>query len=107
MAEGRQVQDPGTDEEGKETMTYTIIFFPPAQKQFDKLEKSIQERILLSLERIKVRPYQFVSRLSGSRYYKLRVGDYRVVIDIKNEQLIIIVIEVGHRKNIYKRLDNL
>ncbi|HLD38805.1 MAG TPA: type II toxin-antitoxin system RelE/ParE family toxin [archaeon] len=83
-------------------MMYTIIFSPHAQKQFDKLEKNIQERILLSMERLKVRPYQFVSRLSNSRYYKMRVGDYRVIIDIKSNEMIVIVIEVGHRRNIYK-----
>lgn len=102
MAERRQVQVVGTAEEGKGIMRYSVVFSPPAQKQFDKLEKNVQERILSSLERIRIRPYAFVKKLSGSSYYRLRVGDYRVIIDIKNEMLLIIVIEVGHRKSIYK-----
>ena len=83
-------------------MTYSIVFSPPAQKQFDKLEKSVQDRILSSLDRLKVRPYEYVKKLSGYQYYRFRVGDYRLILDIINDKLIIIVIEVGHRKNIYK-----
>lgn len=83
-------------------MTYTILFSPFAQQQLDKLEKNVQERVLSTLERIRVRPYEFVKKLTGYPYYRLRVGDYRVILDIHNDQLLIIVIEVGHRKNIYK-----
>lgn len=83
-------------------MTYGVIFLPPAMKQFEKLEKPVQERILAALERIKVRPYDYVKRLAGRPYYRLRIGDYRVIIDIKSELLLILVIEVGHRKSIYK-----
>ncbi len=83
-------------------MTYTVIISPTAQKQLDKLEKNVQERILRTLERIRVRPYDFVKKLSGYPFFRLRVGDYRVIVDIQNEQLIVYVIEAGHRKNIYK-----
>ena len=83
-------------------MTYAIEFSEPAEKQFRKLEKSVQERIFLALERIKIRPYDFVKKLVGVPYYRFRVGDYRIILDIRNDKLIIFVIEVGHRKNIYK-----
>ena len=83
-------------------MIYNIVFTQIAEKQLMKLDKKIQERILSSLERIRTRPYAFVKKLSGYPYYRLRVGDYRVILDIRNKQLIIIIIEVGHRKNIYK-----
>jgi len=83
-------------------MTYSILFSQTAEKQLKKLDKGVQERILMSLERIRIRPYDFVKKLSGYSYYRFRVGDYRVILDIKKEQLIILVIEVGHRKSIYK-----
>ena len=83
-------------------MTYTIEFAEPAEKQFRKLEKNIQERILLALDRIKIRPYSFVKKLVGYQYYRMVIGDYRVIMDIRNNQLLILVAEVGHRKNIYK-----
>lgn len=85
-------------------MTYEILFTARAEKQFSKLENGIQEHILGVLERIKVRPFSFAKRLVGTDYYKLRVGDYRIIIDIKNKTLLILVLEIGHRRNIYKIL---
>lgn len=83
-------------------MTYNILFADIAKRQFEKLDKHVQNRILSSLERIKVRPYNFVKKLSGYPYFRFRVGDYRLILDIRNNDMIIIVIEVGYRKNIYK-----
>ncbi|MEK6845082.1 MAG: type II toxin-antitoxin system RelE/ParE family toxin [Nanoarchaeota archaeon] len=81
---------------------YSFLFNPFAEKQFKKLNKELQRRILEVLGRIKIRPHHFVKRLVGSSYYRLRVGDYRIVLDIQNDKLIIVIIELGHRKNIYK-----
>ena len=83
-------------------MVYALEFTDTFRKQFSKLEKSIQQRIITALERIRIRPDYFVKRLVGSPYYRLRVGDYRIILDIKQDKLIIIVMELGHRKNIYK-----
>ena len=66
-----------------------------------KLERNIQERIISSLERIRIRPEAFITTLVGDPGYKLRIGDYRVIMDIDKNNLIILVIKVGHRKNIY------
>ncbi|MDD5086545.1 MAG: type II toxin-antitoxin system RelE/ParE family toxin, partial [Candidatus Nanoarchaeia archaeon] len=60
-------------------------------------------RIVSTLKRIRIRPYSHIKKLVGSNYFRLRVGDYRVILDIIENKLIIHVIEVGHRKNIYKR----
>jgi len=81
---------------------FSIFFSKNAEKQLDKLEEPIKYRIVSAIERIKVRPYYFVRRLVGCPYYRLRVGDYRIIMDIKEENLIILVIEIGHRKKIYK-----
>ena len=80
---------------------YNIIILSKAEKQLTKLEKSLQERILNTLERIRIRPFHFVKRKQGTPYYILRVGEYRVILDIKQNKLIILVVEVGHRKKIY------
>lgn len=80
---------------------YEIIFSIKAKKQLLKLERNIQERIISSLERIRIRPETFITKLVGDKGYKLRVGDYRVIMDIDDNNLIILVIKVGHRKNIY------
>lgn len=82
---------------------YEIIFTDKARKQFLKLERSIQERIGAVLERIRIRPEDYVEKLVGEPGFKLRVGDYRVFLDIINKKLLVLVLEIGHRKNVYKR----
>ena len=83
-------------------MTYEITFSDKAFKQLKKLERKIQERIITTLERIRIRPEEYVTKLVGDPSYKLRVGDYRVILDIEREHLLILVIKIGHRKKIYK-----
>jgi len=80
---------------------YETIVSDKAKKQLSKLPQDIRDRIGIALERIRIRPQHFVLRLVGSPYYRLRVGDYRVILDIINEKLVIMIIEIGHRKNIY------
>jgi len=81
---------------------YEIEFSQTAEKQLYKLEKEIQVRIISTLERIRIRPYPHVKKLVDSPYFRLRVGMYRLILDIKEHKLIIFVIEAGHRKSIYK-----
>ena len=80
---------------------YEIEFSKTAEKQFYKFGRDIQVRILSALERVKVRPQHYIERFVGSKYYKLRIGNYRVILDIQEHKLIIFVIELGHRRNIY------
>ena len=82
---------------------YEIIFSQKAKKQLFKLEKNTQERIIAVLERIRIRPETYITKLIGDPGYKLRVGDYRLIMDIDNNNLLILVVKVGHRKDIYKR----
>lgn len=80
---------------------YGVIFSDLARKQFSKLPKEIQERIISSLKRIRIRPEAYVAKLVGDPSFKLRVGDYRVIMDIQRDKLIIFVMKLGHRKSIY------
>ncbi|MEK6868352.1 MAG: type II toxin-antitoxin system RelE/ParE family toxin [Nanoarchaeota archaeon] len=48
-----------------------------------------------------MRPESYVEKLVGIPGYKFRVGDYRVILDLENDRLLILVIKVGHRKNVY------
>ena len=82
---------------------YSLVYSEEALKYLRKLNKSLQLRIISTLERCRIRHYAHVKKLVGSPYFRLRVGDYRVIMDISNNELRIFVIEVGHRKNIYKR----
>lgn len=81
---------------------YRIVIPDKVERQLRKLDKSIQERVFAVLDRIKIRPEDFVEKLVGESGYKLRVGDYRIILDILHQDLIVLLVEVGHRKNIYK-----
>lgn len=83
-------------------MTYEIIFTDKALKQLKKLEHDDQERIIKSLERIRIRPEAHVTKLVGDPGYRLRVGNYRVLLDINKGKLLILILKIGHRKSIYK-----
>ena len=79
------------------------LFFTSESKKFLKiLNKQDSKRIISTLERCRIRPQAHVKKLVSSQYFRLRVGDYRVILDIKAGKLLIIVVEIGHRKNIYK-----
>lgn len=83
---------------------YEVVLSKKAEDKLRKLPKPLQIRIISSLERIKIRPFSYVKKLSGYSYFRLRVGDYRVILDIQNDTLVILVINLGLRKNIYDNL---
>ena len=60
---------------------YQIIFTPRAEKQLEKLPKDVRIRIINALERIRVRPEGYLTKLVGDPAYKFRVGDYRIFIE--------------------------
>ncbi len=82
-------------------MAYKIIWSPNSLKQLSKLEKSTVDRITKKMDLLVNDPFAYLERLVGANLYKLRVGDYRVIISMDRGNLIILVVEVGHRKKIY------
>ncbi|MBI5880928.1 type II toxin-antitoxin system RelE/ParE family toxin [archaeon] len=81
---------------------YEIVFSESAVKQLHKLEKDAQQRIIAALERIRIKPESYVTKLVGEPGFRLRVGDYRVIMDLDKGKLMILIIKIGHRKDIYK-----
>lgn len=81
---------------------YDIIFEKQPLKFFNKLNKNLQDRIGKKVEKLKIDPKIGVPLIGNfAGMYKLRVGDYRMIYKIINERLIVLVIKMGHRKNIY------
>ena len=81
---------------------YELIYSPSALKQFQKLEHNIRERIIIALERLRIRPESCdLKKLVGMSGYRFRVGDYRIIFDMEKDKLIILILQIGHRKNIY------
>ena len=80
---------------------YFVEFSETAEKQLDRLGDDIFDRVLNVLERIKIQPFHFVKRKEGTPYFIARIVEYRAILDIRQKEFKIFVLEVGHRKNIY------
>jgi len=81
---------------------YELIYSQTAAKQFQKLDRILQQRILIALERLRIRPESCdIKKLTGMPGYRFRVGDYRVIFDIEEQKVHILILQIGHRKNIY------
>ncbi len=83
---------------------YSLVYSDIALKQLEKMDNSARKRVISALERCRIRPYAHVKKLVGNSYFRLRVGDYRIILEIRNEQFVILVIKVGHRGNIYETI---
>ncbi len=81
---------------------YAISFSDLAKKQLKKLEIEIQERIITTIERCRIRPHYFAKKIVGTSCFALRTGNYRIIIKIYNKEIKILVVKIGHRKKIYK-----
>ena len=79
---------------------YSIEWKESALSDVKKIETSITRRIIKKVEELSDEPFsKDIKRLKGSKDFRLRVGDYRIIFSIENN--IITVLKVGHRKNIY------
>jgi len=81
---------------------YNLIFEKSALDFLNKLEKNVKERIWNKLQQCKENPFHFLEHLEEIEGYKVRVGDYRLIIDVDNSEKILMVLKIGHRKNIYE-----
>jgi len=84
---------------------YRVEFSKPAVRQFEKLSKPVQTRLRPRIDALAHDPRpQGVKKLVGAdELYRLRVGDYRVIYQIQDEVLLVLVVKVGQRKEIYRR----
>jgi mRNA interferase RelE/StbE len=83
-------------------LNYKIIIEKTVQKTLQKIDRQDKERLLKSIYLLSSNPYPTSStKLVNRSQYRLRVGRYRVIYEIHNDQLLIIVIKVGHRNNVY------
>lgn len=85
-------------------MSFDIIWSDSAIRQLKKLDRSVARRIFDKVGELGENPHRLVQKLVNSPYYRLRVGDYRVILDIQGNLLRILVLKVGHRESIYKMM---
>jgi len=84
-------------------MKYTVLIERYAQKQILKLDKKVIPVIKTAIASLadNPRPYGY-KKLKGEDAYRIRVGDYRIIYEIADDKIIVIVVSVGHRQDIYK-----
>ena len=82
---------------------YKLVFEKRALGDLNKLDVLMKRRIWDKLQKCKENPFVFLKPLVQIRGFKLRVGDYRVIVDVREEIRILNVLKVGHRKNVYER----
>ena len=87
-------------------MKYSVEFKKSAAKNLRKLPQSVQKRIIDKLSENENSPPPSVeTKLKGNNpFHRIRVGDYRIIYEVQNDILVILVIKIGHRKDIYKHL---
>ena len=85
---------------------YKVEFVKSAQKEFERLDAKLQLKTAEALSLLAQNPFSEllnVKRLKGAdNLYRIRLGDYRIVYELRNEQLIVLVIKIGHRREVYR-----
>ena len=85
-------------------MSYAIVITPKAQRQIRKLSISVQVRVVHGIRQLEANPRpDGCIKLSGmENTYRIREGAYRVIYQIRDKQLLVLVLELGHRREIYR-----
>ena len=83
---------------------YEIKWTETTVRFLEKMESVDADRILEKMKLVSKNPFHYVKRLKGVPLYSLRTGKYRVIMSIERENLVILVVDVGNRKNVYDEL---
>jgi mRNA interferase RelE/StbE len=86
-------------------LSYRVIVTPAPTKFLERLrDESLKRRIMRALRGLEndSRPPGSV-KLQGEELYRVRVGDYRIVYQIQDEVLVVLVVQIGHRREIYRK----
>jgi mRNA interferase RelE/StbE len=84
-------------------MTYEILIEKAAKKQLAKIPEPFLTSIESAINNLQHNPRPFgCKKLIGRPGYRIRIGNYRVVYAIEDNQLLVLVVDVGHRQGVYK-----
>lgn len=86
-------------------MAYKVVMSPEAAKEFRKLDNTIQKRIAVLVDKIEasINPRFSGKALKGNdKEWRYRVGDYRLVCEIKDREVIVWIVRIGHRREVYR-----
>ena len=84
-------------------MRYSIEFVPSARRALAKLPLPMRKRIQVAIDDLADNPFPpGVKKLQGEDGYRIRVGDYRVIYEVEQGRLTVLVIRIGHRREVYR-----
>ena len=85
-------------------MVYTIQLTKTAERDLKKLPTDIQRRIIHRLRMLgeEPRPSVIVKMRGRENQYRLRMGHYRIIYQVKDDLLIVLVVKIGHRRDVYR-----
>ena len=85
-------------------MAYSVLIAPAAERQLKALTQPVQKRIVKRLKSLGQNPRPpGVKKLAGEEeLYRIREGDYRIVYTIQDKELIVLVVKIGNRKEVYR-----
>jgi mRNA interferase RelE/StbE len=82
---------------------YSILIKPSAVKEIENIPKKDRLRIIQKIQELAVNPRpQGCEKLTGENRYRIRRGVYRIVYSVSDRDLLIVVVKVGHRRDVYK-----
>ncbi len=84
-------------------MNFSLQWDPQASRCLEKLEQGIIDRIIEKINLVMEDPFHYLEHFEGADLYKLRIGDYRVLIEIDFTQKLMTIRCLDHRKRVYKR----
>ena len=87
-------------------MAYTIQLKPAAIRGLTKLPKDVQRSIRSRIDALANNPFPpDVKKLGGEeKFYRIKIGDYRIIYQVHKKSLFILVVSIGHRKEVYRRI---
>ncbi|HLR97828.1 MAG TPA: type II toxin-antitoxin system RelE/ParE family toxin [Jiangellaceae bacterium] len=85
-------------------MPYAISYVPSAAKAIRKLDRPTARRLLEAIGELASdpRPSGCIQLKGGDGELRIRVGDYRIVYDVQDDELVVLVLRVGHRREVYR-----
>lgn len=85
-------------------MTYSIEFSKRAERQFNTLPQQIQKRLQLRIDALATNPHPRGAKKleENENRYRIRVGDYRIIYEVQDVALVVILVRIGHRREVYR-----